>query len=467
MLAQFTVENFLSFDQPTTFSMLAAAGDQQHPAHVVTEGIGRTPPLLRAAAIYGANAAGKSNLVKAIRFARDLILDGTRSGRTIPVTPFRLTQEKGRSSRFEFIFTLDGVPYSYGFVLTPTQILEEWLYATPNRNEVRCFERATLESQDVKIEFGKSFAGKSKEDSQFLEFVARATLPNQLFLTKADDNNVAKVAPVIHWFRDVLTIISADAPHRALEGTILSSVELKSFMQRLLRAADTGIDAIEFEIVKEDINRYLPEDLIAEIEQTLQEADADVAMTVESEFGRRFFLQRGADAKPELILLKTQHRTEQNHVVHFALEEESEGTQRLIHLTPGLFSLKQGREKVVVLDELDRRLHPLLSRLLVETALDCDKETNRSQLIFTTHETSLLDLDLLRRDEIWFVEKDRSGSSRLYSLAEFKPRADLKIEKGYLNGRFGAIPFIGNPCDLGWNEEKSWIQTHKNYGRQH
>jgi AAA15 family ATPase/GTPase len=150
--------------------------------------------------------------------------------------------------------------------------------------------------------------------------------------------------------------------------------------------------------------------------------------------------------------IKTKHRHEKGQLVDFSIEEESEGTQRLINLIPILFSLKNKSEKVILLDELDRRLHPLLSRQFLEFFLQGKAEEMRNQLIFTTHDTNLLDLDILRRDEIWFLEKNQQGASHLYSLAEFKIRPDLKIDKGYLNGRFGAIPFFGDIHSLGWSK---------------
>jgi AAA15 family ATPase/GTPase len=155
-------------------------------------------------------------------------------------------------------------------------------------------------------------------------------------------------------------------------------------------------------------------------------------------------LTPGPHGEPLLVSLLPLHRAAGGHSVKFEMWEESEGTQRLIHLLSFLFALKKGPEQVFVVDELDRRLHPLLSRLLIQTILAAEDRGRHNQIIFTTHDTNLLDLDLLRRDEIWFAEKDAGGASHLYSLAEFRTRADLKIEKGYLNGRFGAIPFIGD-----------------------
>lgn len=453
MLVQFTVENFLSFKEKTTLSMVAASGDQQHPAHVVADGIGKAPALLRAAALYGANAAGKSNLVKAARFAQNLITRGRRSGQTIPVTPFRLDNISKRPSRFEFNFTHQGILYAYGFVLNSSQILEEWLYATPKKQEVRYFERVTLENKEVKVEFGRSFTGRSRDQAQFLEFIARGTRPNQLFLTEAMDRNVAQVAPVIHWFANVLTVISAEAQALDLEMTVHKSSERTDFMVSFLRMAGTGIEGVVTEEAPLDFDRYfpdMPESVREDIIQRLQDVSENEETLLLSSPGDRYVILRAEEGELKILLLRTQHRATDGRLIDFNVDEESEGTQRLIHLIPALLDLKEQNGKVILLDELDRRLHPLLSRLFVKAFLDCNESNKKSQLIFTTHETSLLDLDLLRRDEIWFVEKDPSGASHIYSLAEFKIRPDLKIEKGYLNGRFGAVPFVGDIYSLGW-----------------
>jgi AAA15 family ATPase/GTPase len=452
MLVQFAVENFLSFKAKTTFSMVADGGDRQHPLHVLTDEIGKAPPLLRAAAIYGANAAGKSNLVNAILFAQNLIVQGTESGQTIPVVPFKLGRDAEQPGKFEFIFTYQDVVYFYGFSLNSAQILDEWLYATLNMREVRYFERTTLPNKEVKVEFGPQFTGRSREQTQFLEFVARGTRPNQLFLTEAVDRNVAAVAPVNAWFKEVLLIIPAEATHRHLEFTVHQNTQLTDFLSAFLHAAGTGIEGVVPEEIPLDFDRYFPAMsgmTRSRIVQQLQNTpNSDELLLNYNE--KPYCLKRGTQGQPTLVQLKTQHRTEDGQLIDFTIEEESEGTQRLIHLAPALLSMKVKRAGVVILDELDRRMHPLLSRLFVQTALGGNGEDTHNQLIFTTHETSLLDLELLRRDEIWFVEKDLYGASHIYSLAEFKIRPDLKVQKGYLNGRFGAIPFIGDIHDLGW-----------------
>ena len=456
MLLQFTVENFLSFRDETTFSMLAAGADSQHPAHFVCDAAGKGRSALRATAIYGANGAGKSGLFKAIQFAQTMILRGRRSGQSIPVIPFKLSAKRGEASKFDFTFTHQGIQYFYGFKVNATQILEEWLYGTPNKQEVPYFERQTTDKGKAKIEFGTQMKGKSKKQEQFLEFVADGTRPNQLFLTEAEDRNIETVKPVIEWFRKVLLIISAETQAQDLEMTVHRDSGFTDFLGALLQKAGTGIHGVAAEAVPLDFDRHfpgMPDDLRAEILESLNGTDEtgkDVFSMIHDKTGARRIVARNADGAPLLIKLKTQHSVENGKLTEFEVEEESEGTQRLIHLAPALFGLKSPRERVVLIDELDRRLHTLLSKAFLEAFLDCDDTNRQNQLIFTTHDTNLLNLDLLRRDEICFVEKNKEGASHLASLSEFKVRPDLQIEKGYLNGRFGAIPFLGNLCDSGW-----------------
>ena len=453
MLTQFTVENFLSFDTKTTFSMLADESDKQHPSHVIDNGNGKAASILRAAALYGANGAGKSNLVKAVGFARRMILRGTQGNQRIPVTPFKLGSDTLRPSRFEFVFIHEDVMYSYGFLLNDAQILEEWLYATGSRREVRYFERVTSANRQTTVEFGTTFSGRTAKQKQFLEFVAQATRPNQLFLTAAREHNVAAVAPVIEWLEGTLTVISAEEQTPSLEGQLHANSEFAEFAGTCLREAGTGVEAISAQKMPVGAAKEfarMPDALQQDILQQLQEEGQNGVLLRGPRGEREVLIQDGQD-QPSLLKLEIKHRAQNSSLVDFDVSELSEGTQRLLHLTPALFQLRS-RPRVLFIDELDRRLHPLLSRYFVRTALDCAAKSVHSQLIFTTHETSLLDLDLLRRDEIWFVEKDHGGASRLYSLAEFNIRPDLKIQKGYLNGRFGAIPFVGDICSLGWTQ---------------
>jgi uncharacterized protein len=453
MLIQLTIENFLSFRDEVTFSMVGVSSDRQHADRLIEDAAGKGRPVLSIAAIYGANAAGKSNLIEALIFVQDLISEGTRSNQSIPVSTFKLGDYVKKPSKFEFIFTHQDARYAYGFKLNREQILEEWLHAIPpgKKKEVMYFERITSLERKTTVEYGSQFTGRSSRRKQFLEFVAEGTRPNQLFLTEGIDRNVDALFPIANWFAKVLNIIPAESSFASLDVFVVRK-PFTDFLSEFLMTAGTGIEKVDKMTVELDFERHFPRLSIAERESLIQkisELDENFAIMTDDNSGKKYIIVKSEDGSIKLVILVTQHRHENGELIDFSITEESEGTQRLINLIPSLFLLQGDDEHVIFIDELDRRLHPLLSRLFVKKAIDCKGKEN--QLIFTTHDTNLLDLELLRRDEIWFVEKDRQGSSSLYSLAEFKTRPDLKIEKGYLNGRFGAIPFFGNPESLGWN----------------
>ncbi len=462
MLVQFSVENFLSFDAEQVLSMAATASDPQHPSHLVPGDAHKGGSVLRAAGLYGPNASGKSNLVKAIVLARDLIVNGRRGEQATGTRPFRLgAQDPNKFSKFEFVVRTQGILYNYGFRLSARRVEEEWLYATANETEELLFQRTTADDGKLVVEPGPQMQGKTEEQAQYLRFIAQGMKPNQLFLTEANERNVATVKPLMDWFQDALLVISAEPQAEQLEMIAHEDKSLTDFLSNVVQAAGTGISAIETEEVPFDLDKNLPEvseqmwdEIIRDMSRIGKNAIAEVKM----DDGKRYFLQQGTNGEVVRIRLRMQHQTEQGKPVYFTMDEESDGTQRLVNLIHPLFTLKYASETTVVLDELDRRFHPHLSRMFLQAALEGNPQHTRSQLIFTTHDTNLLDLDLLRRDEIWFVEKDNHGASSLYSLAEFKLRDDLQIEKGYLNGRFGAIPFISDIKHLGWTTDTSQEQ---------
>ena len=455
MLIQFSVENFKSFDALTTFSLRATA-DSRLPHHVVENEKGRAGAhlgVLRAAAIYGANAAGKSNLVLAMSFAQRLILSGTRGEERIAVQPFKLRSGEAAPSRFEFIFRHDGVLYSYGFAASTRRVHQEWLFATAKTKETLMFERITDESNETKVKFGAAL--RRSAGSNFLDFIAQGTRANQLLFAECYENDVDEIKPVREWFGNVLRVLRADSEWEPWPLAMRFDVGMKQFAGDFLRNSGTGIERVEGEempLTPQSMYNFPSMDwetLLTNVE-LLEEREAVVLEDVAK---RRSLVMRGKNGQPCLIHFVTVHRDATGKEVRFAMEEESEGTQRLFHLVPDLQFLKR-RPRVLVIDELDRRLHTLLARLFVQSALDCRDDDPHGQLIFTTHDTNLLDLDLLRRDEIWFTEKDRNGATHLASLAEWKVRPDLEIEKGYLNGRFGAIPFFGDVSKLQCEAEK-------------
>lgn len=456
MLVQVTLENVFSFRDEVTFSMLGVSGDRSHEDHLFIDVAGKGRSVLPIAAIYGANASGKSNFIEAIAFAQNMIIEGTRAGQRIPISSFKLGDYSNKPSKFEFIFIDQGSLYNYGFRLNTNRVLEEWLYVTPpekNREQL-VFERTTDDQDQAQVKYGASLKGRSKKQVLFLDLVAQGTRYNQLFLTEAVDRNIKTVLPVINWFINKLTIISAESHYENLEGKILKNQELTHFFESILQVSGAGINSIMVEESDFDLDnewQNLPEFIKDDISQDIENLDKDETLIINIG-SKQFFFKKSETGKVNIIKIKLGHRHENGKDVYFSVEDESDGTQRLIHLIPALFMIKNQSQKVILLDEIDRRLHPLLSRRFIEIALQCRNADNYNQLIFTTHDTNLLDLELFRKDEIWFVEKNEQGASQMYSLAEFKIDPNIQLEKGYLNGRFGAIPFLGDIKSLGWLE---------------
>jgi AAA15 family ATPase/GTPase len=443
MLLQFTAENFLSFRDKVVFSMRASS-DKDHPGHVVAGKV----PLLRGAAVYGANAAGKSNLVLAMGFARDLIAPRGRAASGLAaLRPFGLRENAGRVSTFAWHFVHDGKVWNYGFSLTNERVVEEYLFARDESGgrEKKWFERATDEDGATTVSFGDDFLGpKSQSDGQLLKLIGPRTPEAELFLRFCRLNKIAAVEPVFEWFEDILLIVRAEADYEPLVLEANEDEQFLRFLSDQVRDAGTGIDAIEkLEIPVTD------ETLASSSDEAKQKANEILAALSPGETTLKLdkhnradpwsLFRRGMSEELIFISLRALHRTPEGMLLAFWPEQESEGTQRYLHLLPRLYQL-QTRPTVLVIDELERRLHTLLTRRLVEQALQSPQP--RSQFIFTTHDTNLLDSDLLRRDEIWFVDKDAGGASSLSSLAEYKIRSDSDYEKGYLLGRFEGIPYF-------------------------
>ncbi|OQA21094.1 MAG: hypothetical protein BWY63_01379 [Chloroflexi bacterium ADurb.Bin360] len=431
MLLRFHVSNFLSFSEEVELSLIPSRV-RQHSEHIVRNTAGCDIDILRAAVIYGANASGKSNMVRAMRFAQRLILEGTRIKQSIPRIPFKLCQESGvRPSRFEFEFRHGANCYIYGFEVDHQRIHTEWLYEIKKTAETLLFERATTEEGKVSVQFGK-VGFQDKEDQQFVAGVAKGTRSNQLFLTESMERNIPHFANVYQWFDETLVIIYPDSQYLPLASKIAEG-DFAASIAQYLEQLGTGIRG--FDLLDMNPEVEFPLDILTEMRE-LPELEGKSVFVV-GPGGERFIVDV-TEGQIQAQKLMFKHKMgDCNEDVLFDIKEESDGTRRMLDLLPQFASLT-GRDQVIVIDELDRSLHPRLSYELIKLFL-ADVESH-SQLIATTHEEHLLDLELLRRDEVWFIEKDLTGASRLYSLEEFAPRYDKDIERGYLMGRFGAIP---------------------------
>lgn len=432
----------MSFKERVEFSMLPGKGTSLR--HHVRRGTKRSDLAhLKSALIYGANASGKSNLVKAMRFAQVLVQKGVRKGQTIPVKPFRLDVEKREApSRFEFEFQWEDTYYAYGFLVDAQQVREEWLAEINKLSEKVLFERRTEADGSIDVQMpGLKFP--NQDTRRRVGFMAEDTLPNELFLSSVNRRNLSElkgVAPLQHtydWISNQLKIIFPDSKLSGVEVELDSDQEFFAAFSRLLAYFNTGISGIETETVDFDSPTVdLPDELKSAIKESLT---ADERVIFSAMDGIRYTLRRDEGGELFAVKMMTRHPVAgSDESALFEVNEESDGTQRIMDLIPMLADL-QKEPSVYVIDELDRSLHPSLTYRLLELFHSEDSPT-RGQLIVTTHESGLLDLDLLRKDEIWFVEKNGQGASTLYSLEEFKPRKDKEIRRGYLQGRYGAIP---------------------------
>lgn len=412
MLVEFTVGNFRSFKENVTFSMVAAkltAKNKEIDANNVFN-VDEHLNLLTSAAIYGANASGKSNLITALRFMRNLVINSSKESQAeerIPVENFRLsTTTEDEPSFFEIVFYLEHRRYRYGFTVNKERIVEEWLFYVPTSREARLFER-DLEGIRPTSTFKEARSG-----------VAALTRDNALFLSVLAQFNGEVAQKIIGWFRNLT--INSGLNDRSRLFTIRSFEKSQEWDEivKFVKGLDLGISDIEVERVPVP---YRPP--LIGFEADTRTMTRTVVKTLHPKYN-----EEGMPITGEMFDL-AQH--------------ESDGTRKLFSFAwPIVNTLKNG--KILIVDELDARLHPLLTCAIINLFNSPATNPKHGQLIFTTHDTNLLSDKLFRRDQIWFTEKDRRGATHLYSLAEFKVRNDASFEKDYINGRYGAIPFIGD-----------------------
>lgn len=420
MLVEFRVENFRSLRDEQVLSLVASKDKTFEDTHTLETGLKAAPRLVRSAAIYGANASGKSNLIKALQYMRGVVMESAtviQPGQTYAVQPFRLDAESANQpTEFEVTFILDGIRYQYGFAMTTQRIVSEHLLVYKAFKPQRWFDRHFDESTGKDVyDFGPGLKGPKN-------LWEGATRPNALFLSMAVQLNSEALRPVFGWFVGGLVILNEQAPlGPQVSIQMLKQAEGRKQICDFLSAADISIADIEV------VTRKVPGQAV---HFDLAAGKTEVRSEEMEEHQLRF-----------------SHVTEQGRAL-FDLMDESNGTRNLLFLAgPVMDILRKGL--TLVIDELDTSLHTLLVRELVRLFHCPDVNTGGAQLIFTTHDSSLLDAqNLFRRDQVWFVEKDRDQVSALVSLSEFSPRKNEALERGYLMGRYGAVPFLGHALGL-------------------
>lgn len=441
MLIEFTVGNFRSFRDRQTFSMVAtdlkSAPGSEHldVDNVVEREVGGKPlRLLTSAAVYGANASGKSNLAAALKYMRTLVLNSAGASQAkeeIAVEPFLLREGmEGEPSFFEVVFLHEGQRFRYGFEVTAKEVVREWLFGFKKR-ETEWFVR---EEQSIEVN-SRNFP----EAASRREFVR----PTVLFLSLVASLNGNDAGQIVSFFRN-LGIISGlnDNEHRNLTRAWLMVPQLRSAVIDFVRQLDVSVTDIHVRLEARYLNWISDPEQINIFDLLPPEERPEVQVN-------RPARRKVYSDKFETIHNKYNESKEIVGVEAFELEKhESDGTRRLIYLSASLLQALD-RGGIMVIDEMDARLHPIMTRSIIR--LFSGKETNPhgAQLIFATHDTNLLSSHLLRRDQIWFTEKDDTQASHIYSLAEYRMegrivRNDALLESDYIQGKFGAIPYLGD-----------------------
>lgn len=447
MLISFSLENWRSFRDRTEFSAVASR-ERQH-----NERLARVEKyqlrLLPTAAIYGGNASGKTNFFQALRFARALVVEGTRDDARIPVEPFQLDPAcRRKPTRFWFELLVEETIYAFSFAVTADAVLEERLVKITSSSETELYRR-----EGDQFRLGEPWA-----QDDLLQFAHRGTRDNQLYLTNAVSQKVDTFRPVYDWFRHTLVLIAPDSRFGPFEQFIDQDSKLRLVMNRLLGELDTGISRLDGEKVPLD-SLPIPEEL-----RTALLADVRPGHTIrllDERQNLKFIVRRRADDELEAQKLVTYHTGSDGKDVRMEMPQESDGTQRVIDLLPAFLSLTTvAANKVYVVDEIGRSLHSLLVRRLLETYLSSCDENRRAQLLFTTHDILLMDQDLLRRDEMWVTERTPDGASTLFSFSEYPDvRKDKNLRKSYLQGRLGGVPRL-LPLSSGMRADKKPAGVH-------
>lgn len=438
MLVNITVENFKSFDKKEELSMISSSKIQENKSHRIKI---KQTNLLKNAVIYGANASGKSNLVKSLEFIKTVIMEG------LPLESVddycrNKDSNKDRESVFELQFTVGDKFYAYGFaaVLSKRKITEEWLYELmQDGNANNLFSRSGGNMPKLGEGIRLSATEKNRFNVYAEDFTGNET---GLFLTEMnrgkryeDNSKFIFFKKVFAWLINNIIIINPDRGISSDEAYYTK--ESLDTISKLIETFDTGVNEINTkEITSEELSKMIPADVLSNIFDSVKlkmQLENLKKMQITLRIGEGFFnIRIRENFEPEITTIILKHGKS-----IFDFSEESDGTKRLIDLIYMLM-IKQD-DIVFVVDELERSLHPKLTEHFIEMFMESHKE-ERIQLIFTTHENAIMDKKIFRRDEVWFIERDNNNVSVVYSLDKFKERYDKKLSKAYLEGRYGAIP---------------------------
>lgn len=441
MIVRANFENILSFDKETSISFVAGKSDL-HPNHVLRAQKRDDISILKTGIIYGANASGKSNIIKAIRILKEIALGYWPKNL---IEPYKTKSPNEKPSKIELTFKYDTKYYTYGVEFTIGGIQEEWLYEVNNRSAKKVFTREKKNKEQA-YTFAPSRISAKKE--AFLNFLGKGTPEKKSFLSEyvnRHGESLDSINKAHNWFYDILQIIFPESKFQGLTFRFEQDINFQKDFKNFLTHFNTGVvDLKRFPLKKEETN--IPKEIIDDI---LSDSKPGTKSFISSPSGDWYFFETTEKGVLEITKQKTIHENNNKEQYTFNMSEESDGTLRLLDFLPMLIKLKNDNA-VFLIDEIDRSLHPMMSLEILNCYLSFLSNNLNTQLITTTHECNLLNLNLIRQDEVWFVEKNINGASHLTSLAEYKPREDIR--KGYLIGRYGAIPFFASTNELNWQK---------------
>jgi len=437
-------ENFRSIDSKIELNMRAAPRMRRKNNHVRIPSKNKKLKVLKTGVIYGPNASGKSNILKAIEFLKELIIDYRKPNTNINFDAFKMGSNQNKSTKLYIEFIHSTIHFGYGVELNNERILEESLTIINDNEDLLVYERK-FESEKYTFQINPMALSEESTDEELkaLTYIGEFSSKNKLFISECFERNVLEqnkdfIGNIIYiYFKYHLILIFPETKYAGLVTDIKNRSKGECEYLDILSNLDTGLDDISLTKVEEI---SIDKNLLDRIKDDLGDKNRNISFLYDE---NQYQIEWKEDNSYEVSKLEAIHKLSDGTKVKLSLSDESDGTRRLLDLIPAICRRDSQKHDVTyVIDEFDRSLHPNLAKIFLEIFLDNDDESNCDQIVVTTHEAELLDKDLLRRDEIWFVQKERNKSSSLYSLNDYSTRFDKDIHKAYLDGKFGAIPNI-------------------------
>lgn len=449
MLIRFVVKNLLSFQEETEFNLLPSKVKRLSHHKYTRSGI----EILKLSALYGANGSGKSNLIRSISLLKMMILRGAIPNYLIS-QKFKLS-ESSQAEPVELaieFFTNDAI-YYYSIAINDGIVVDEFFSSNNAQQEDEMIFHRKYENKKTSVSFFEEFE-ENKENLTLKKIIETDLLkPNQpLFslLNSISNDSFIDIKVAYSWLEHGLTVIYPETKATGLVLEIESKEGFKEFANELMRSFNTGITNLKVDV--KSVEEFFGKDNQKEVD----EIKAELKNNPEKKIG----LVTNAATSSEVVVVNDdgkilakrllfEHKGDKSQNIEFQFDEESDGTRRLLEYLPAFSSVIQNSPTFII-DEIERSIHPLIIKEIISKF--SKDESTKGQLIFSTHESNLLDQEIFRTDEIWFAEKSLLGSTKLYSLSDFKEHNTIDIRKGYLNGRYGAIPFLANLQDLNWHK---------------